>query len=69
MELLATNRRVKRHPISTTSQVHGIHAETEPDITIFTQGSIPLKMETLILTKKIKLTKQVFEFFQEFFTK
>jgi len=29
--------RVKRHLISTTSQVHGIHAETKPDRTIYTQ--------------------------------
>jgi hypothetical protein len=33
----ATNCRVKRHLISTSSQQHGSHAETKPDRTICAQ--------------------------------
>ena len=55
--------------MTTSIHKHGRPAELKPDRTILTQGSIPLKMEALFFTKKIKLTKQILEFFQELFTK
>jgi len=34
----ATSCRVKRHILSTLNHLHGLHAESKPDSTIFTQN-------------------------------
>ena len=44
------NCRVKRHLISTTSEVHGRPAEAKPDSTIRTQG---VKMGCILLDPKL----------------